>query len=105
MAHGLRSAQLSVPALGFGLTLFLLAETSHEQGDVAYSSCDTIDFARSAMSRTTSALASDVTSPSWRCSETSRSNRRMILPLRVFGSSSVKTMDAGRAILPIFFAT
>ncbi len=29
----------------------------------------------------------------------------MILPLRVFGSSGVKTMFAGFAIGPIFFAT
>jgi len=29
----------------------------------------------------------------------------MIFPLRVFGSSGVKTMLAGFAIAPIFFAT
>ena len=29
----------------------------------------------------------------------------MILPDRVLGSSGVKTMDAGRAILPILLAT
>ena len=44
-------------------------------------------------------------SPSGRFSATSRSSRRMILPLRVFGSSGVKTMFAGFAIGPIFCAT
>ena len=49
--------------------------------------------------------ASVVTSPTSRFSATSRSRRRMILPLRVFGSSGVKTMFAGFAIGPIFCAT
>ena len=42
-----------------------------------------------------------VVSPSARFSATSRSSRRMILPLRVFGSSGVNTMFAGFAIGPI----
>src|SRR5205807_5399497 len=54
--------------------------------------------ARWAMSSMTAALASVVTSPSWRLSETSLSSRRMILPERVLGSSGVKTIEAGRAI-------
>ena len=36
---------------------------------------------------------------------TSFSSRRMILPLRVFGSASVKRMPSGRANLPISFST
>ena len=35
----------------------------------------------------------------------SRSRRRMILPLRVFGSASVKRISSGRASAPISFAT
>jgi len=59
----------------------------------------------SAMAETTSALASVVTSPSLRSSEMSFNRRRMILPDRVFGRSSVRTMLAGRAIGLIFSDT
>jgi hypothetical protein len=61
--------------------------------------------ARSSSSETTVGSARVVVSPSAPCSATSRSSRRMIFPERVVGSSGVKTMFAGRAILPIFFAT
>src|SRR3954469_5175691 len=63
------------------------------------------DSARFWISETTAGSASVVVSPSGRCSATSRNRRRMIFPLRVFGSSGVKTMFAGLAIGPIFFAT
>ena len=46
-----------------------------------------------------------VTSPRSRCSATSRSSRRMILPDRVLGSSSTTMICRGRAILPISLAT
>jgi hypothetical protein len=57
------------------------------------------------ISSTTVGSASVVVSPSWRLFATSRRRRRMILPLRVFGSSGVNTMFAGFAIGPIFCAT
>src|SRR5262249_37215733 len=59
-------------------------------------------FLRSA---TTPASASVVVSPSTRPSATSRRSRRMILPLRVLGSSAEKMMSSGRASAPIFLAT
>ena len=43
-----------------------------------------------------------VVSPSTRPSAISRSKRRMILALRVLGSSEVKKMSSGRAMAPIF---
>src|SRR5262245_31140041 len=60
---------------------------------------------RSRISSTTVGSASVVVSPSGRFSATSRRRRRMILPLRVLGSSGVNTMFAGFAIGPIFVAT
>jgi hypothetical protein len=35
----------------------------------------------------------------------SRSRRRMILPLRVFGSASLKRISSGRAMAPISLTT
>src|SRR5215831_9794882 len=53
------------------------------------------------MPSTTVGSASVVVSPSaWSCA-TSRRSRRMILPERVFGSSSVKRIDFGFAIGPV----
>ena len=50
--------------------------------------------------------SSVVTSPATVCEVTiSRSSRRMILPLRVFGSASVKRISSGRANAPISCAT
>src|SRR5689334_6094941 len=46
-----------------------------------------------------------VTSPSSRCSATSFSRRRMILPERVFGSSGTIMIWRGLAIAPIWLAT
>ena len=44
-------------------------------------------------------------SPNARPSAMSRSKRRMILPLRVLGSSAAKRISSGRAMGPIFLAT
>src|SRR5262249_4883203 len=60
---------------------------------------------RCLISSTTAGSASVVVSPSGRFSATSRSKRRMILPLLVFGSSCVNRMLAGFAIRPITSAT
>ena len=57
------------------------------------------------MPSTTDGSASVVVSPSAWSSATSRSSRRMILPERVFGSSSVNRIDFGFAIGPISLAT
>ena len=46
-----------------------------------------------------------VTSPTSRCSATSLSRRRMILPERVFGSSGTTMICRGLAIAPISFCT
>ena len=70
---------------------------------LAQSSFDCSSAPRACSSATTVGSARVVVSPSGRFSATSRSSRRMILPLRVFGSSGVKTMFAGFAIGPIFF--
>ena len=75
--------------------LRLECRTCHSWSDASLS-------ARVLISSTTAGSASVVVSPSGRWSATSRSRRRMILPLRVFGSSGVKTMFAGFAIGPIF---
>src|SRR5262249_19876663 len=63
------------------------------------------DDARSLISSTTAGSASVVVSPSSRFSATSRRRRRLLLPLRVVGRSGVKTIFAGFAMGPIFFAT
>ena len=54
---------------------------------------------------TTSAFASVVTSPSSRPRATSRSSRRMILPLRVFGSPEAMWITSGAAKAPITWRT
>ena len=59
----------------------------------------------SRISSTTPGSASVVVSPRSRPSATSRSRRRMILPLRVLGRSSVKMTVLGRAMAPILVAT
>ena len=61
--------------------------------------------ARLRISSTTPGSASVVVSPSSRPSATSRSRRRMILPERVLGRSSVKMIVLGRPIVPILLAT
>ena len=53
------------------------------------------------MPSTTVGSASVVVSPSALSSATSRSSRRMILPDRVFGRSSVNRIDFGFAIGPM----
>ena len=60
---------------------------------------------RRLISSTTAASARVVVSPRSRPSATSRRSRRMILPLRVLGRSSVKMIVFGRAMAPIFVAT
>ena len=70
-----------------------------------YSSCVTSLFARACSSLTTVESASVVVSPSVRPSAMSRRRRRMILPLRVLGSSCVNVMYFGRVNLPSFAAT
>src|SRR6185437_11983742 len=60
---------------------------------------------RSLMALTTDGSIRVVTSPRDRFSATSRSNRRMILPLRVFGSSGVRRICRGLAIGPMVLAT
>ncbi len=60
---------------------------------------------RALMPSTTAGSASVVVSPSAWSSATSRSRRRMILPERVFGRSSVKRIDFGFAIGPIVWPT
>ena len=59
----------------------------------------------SLMALTTVGSSRVVTSPRSRCSATSRSSRRMILPLRVLGSSGVSMIWRGLAIGPISCAT
>jgi len=54
---------------------------------------------------TTVGSANVVVSPITRPSAMSRSKRRMILPLRVFGNSAANRISSGRAMEPIFFAT
>ena len=61
--------------------------------------------ARSRSSATTLESARVVVSPSIRPSAMSRNNRRMILPLRVLGSSCVNVKYFGRMNLPSFCAT
>src|SRR5216683_3122877 len=82
------------PVVGLGATA----------GRRGHSSVGLVD-ARRRISSTTAASARVVVSPRSRPSATSRSSRRMILPLRVFGSSSVKMMVLGRAMAPILAAT
>src|SRR5262249_34332541 len=65
--------------------------------------CDVRYFAL--IPSTTVGSASVVTSPGAWSSATSRRSRRMILPDRVFGSSSVKSTDFGLAIGPMSWAT
>ena len=60
---------------------------------------------RALMPSTTAGSASVVVSPSASSSATLRSSRRMILPERVFGSSSVKRIVFGFAIGPMSLAT
>src|SRR5262249_11374714 len=60
---------------------------------------------RSLMPSTTVGSASVVVSPSCSSSATLRSNRRMIFPERVLGSSSVHSTVFGRAMGPIVLAT
>src|SRR5690606_27815556 len=71
-----------------------VADLSPAQSSVARAACE-------AISSTTSWLARVVTSPSLRFSEMSFRRRRMILPDRVLGRSSVNTIEAGLAIGPI----
>src|ERR1700734_3368287 len=59
----------------------------------------------SLMALTTVGSSSVVTSPSGRSSATSRRSRRMILPLRVLGSSGVSRIWRGLAMGPISCAT
>jgi magnesium-transporting ATPase (P-type) len=66
---------------------------------IAYSSYCSLSLA------TTVGSANVVVSPIVRPSAISRSKRRMILPLRVFGNSAAKRISSGRAIGPIFLAT
>src|SRR5439155_13451068 len=94
------------PEPALSLRVEQLGLRSHQQlPSVAQLSSCVSSTARCWISLTTVGSASVVVSPSGRFSATSRSRRRMILPLRVFGSSGVKTMFAGFAIAPIFFAT
>src|SRR5262245_29957542 len=71
----------------------------------AYSSAGWLERYFDLMPSTTAGSASVVVSPSAWSSATSRNRRRMILPDRVFGSSSVKRIDCGRQIPPMSVAT
>src|SRR5690606_5694874 len=64
-----------------------------------------LSFRPAAIMSITDVSASVVTSPISRFSATSRNRRRMILPERVFGSSSTTMIWRGFAIGPISFAT
>src|SRR5215218_5828550 len=57
------------------------------------------------MTSTTDVSARVVVSPNGRFCAISRSNRRMILPLRILGRSGVNMTDLGRAIGPMTFPT
>ena len=76
----LRGADLEIP---------LQFNNQRDEGEEGYSSAGT-SAARRWSSSTTVASASVVVSPRLRPSATSRSRRRMILPLRVLGRSGVK---------------